>query len=188
MSNLAAALSTPSAGFKPDARFGGAIGADLGMRRPNAAEGAYADGYGKGYEDGVASATAQAEQDAAARTRIELGLGRLAENEEQRFEERLRETVLALCEQTLAPLAVDPDQLANRVSNALALLRRSEDERTLRLHPDDIALIEGRLPEHLRVEPDPAIERGGIRIETPEGGIEDGPAEWRRALTEALGL
>lgn len=188
MSDLAAALAAPSTGFRADSRFGGAIGADLAMRRPNATEGAYAEGYGKGFEDGIAQASAQAEQDAVARGRIELGLGRLAEEEERRFEERLRETVLALCEKTLAPLTADPEILASRVMNAIALLRRSEDERTLRMHPEDIALVDGRLPEHVRVEPDAALERGALRIETAEGGIEDGPSEWRRMLGEALGL
>ena len=188
MSDLAAALSVPGSGFRLDSRFGGTIAADLTMRRPNVAEGAYSEGYAKGFEDGTATAVAQAEQDSAARSRIELGLGRLAEEEERRFEERLRETVLALCEKTLAPLTADPDILAGRVVNAIGLLRRSEDERTIRLHPDDIVLIEGRLPEQVRIEPDPALERGALRIETPEGGIEDGPIQWRLALSEALGL
>jgi flagellar assembly protein FliH len=188
MSDLAAALAMPSGGFRADSRFAGAIGADLQMHRPNGAETAYADGYGKGFEEGVGQALAQADLNAAARGKIELGLGRLAEQEEQRFEERLRETVLALCETTLAPLTADPDILATRVTNALGLLRRSEDERTLRMHPDDLALLTGRLPDHVRVEPDPALERGALRIETAEGGIEDGPGEWRRVLSEALGL
>ena len=91
MSDLAAALSVPGSGFRLDSRFGGTIAADLTMRRPNVAEGAYSEGYAKGFEDGTATAVAQAEQDSAARSRIELGLGRLAEEEERRFEERLRE-------------------------------------------------------------------------------------------------
>ena len=188
MSDLAAALAAPASGFRADSRFGGHFAVDLAIRKPNLAEGAYAEGYAKGLEDGAANAETAIRQDAAAREQIELGLGKLAEGEEHRFEERLRETVLALCEMTLAPLAVEPEQLANRVAKALDLLRRSEDERTLRLHPDDIALIAGRLPDHVRVEPDPALERGGLRIETPEGGIEDGPSQWRRVLAEALGL
>ena len=121
MSDLAAALSVPSSGFRLDSRFGGTIAADLTMRRPNVAEGAYSEGYAKGFEDGTATAVAQAEQDSAARSRIELGLGRLAEEEERRFEERLRETVLALCEKTLAPLTADPDILAGRVVNASSI-------------------------------------------------------------------
>lgn len=188
MSDLAAALSAGGGGFRADSRFGGAIAADLVMRRPNPAEGAFTDGYAKGFEEGAAQANAQAQQDAAACGTIEIGLGRLAESEELRFEQRLRETVLALCEQTLAPLAIDPDMLEKRVANALGLLRRTEDERTLRLHPDDLALIAGRLPEQVRVEADPSLERGELRIETAEGGVEDGPGHWHRALAEALGL
>jgi flagellar assembly protein FliH len=48
-------------------------------------------------------------------------------------------------------------------------------------------LIGTRLPASLTVEADPSVERGGLRIETTDGGIEDGPSHWRRALAEAFG-
>ena len=41
-------------------------------------------------------------------------------------------------------------------------------------------------PEGLAVEPDPALERGSLRFETASGGVEDGPAHWRRAIAEAI--
>jgi len=56
----------------------------------------------------------------------------------------------------------------------------------LRLHPDDITLLGAQLPEGLDVLADPALERGALRIESANGGVEDGPAHWRRAITEAL--
>lgn len=157
-------------------------------QEPDPAEGAFADGYARGFDEGVAQAEAKAALDAAARGRIEQGLGRLTEADQFRIEEKLRETVLVLCEQTLAPLAADPQAIADRVSRALDLFRRSEDEKVLRLHPEDIDLLAGRLSDGLRVEPDPTLERGELRVETPEGGVEDGPGQWRRALSEALGL
>jgi flagellar assembly protein FliH len=43
-----------------------------------------------------------------------------------------------------------------------------------------------RLPPALEVLPDPALERGALRIETQAGGVEDGPAHWHRAIAEAL--
>jgi len=190
MSNLAAtlsALSAPAAGFKADARFGNLF-APAAQDEPDPCEGAFADGYARGREEGFAQAQEQAERDAVARNRIELGLGLLAEDDERRLDEKLRETILVLCEQTLAPLVADPDALVVRVTKALGLLRRSEDDRVLRLHPEDIALLTGQLPEHLKIEPDAALERGEIRVETAEGGVEDGPGQWRRALAEALGL
>jgi flagellar assembly protein FliH len=56
------------------------------------------------------------------------------------------------------------------------------------LHPADSVLLADRLPEGTRVEPDATLERGELRFETAEGGVEDGPGQWRRALCEALGL
>jgi len=33
---------------------------------------------------------------------------------------------------------------------------------------------------------DPSLERGAIRVEGTSGGVEDGPATWRKAIAEAL--
>jgi flagellar assembly protein FliH len=67
------------------------------------------------------------------------------------------------------------------------MLQRSQDERRVLLNPEDLKLVEGRLAAGLIVEADANVERGGLRIETPDGGIEDGPVHWRRVLAEAFG-
>ena len=100
--------------------------------------------------------------------------------------QRLQDTVLALCEQTLVPYALDAKILAQRVERAVAMFSRAEDERVIRLHPDDLALVSEQLAADWTVTPDPALERGALRIESQSGGVEDGPAQWRRALTEAF--
>ena len=188
MSSLPEALFLRGGGFTPDTRFG-ALQAYAGGAGPNdPIEAAFSEGYAKGFEDAAAQSKAQAEQDAAARGRIETAFERLADSEGLRLEERLRETVLALCEHALAPLATDPEALTARISKVLMALRRSEDERVLRLHPEDMVLIAGRLPENVKVEPDPSLSRGELRVETAEGGMEDGPDQWRRTLAEALAL
>jgi flagellar assembly protein FliH len=66
------------------------------------------------------------------------------------------------------------------------MLARADDERVLRLHPDDFALIGKALPDELEVRSDPALERGALRLESVNGGVEDGPAHWRRAIAEAI--
>ena len=66
------------------------------------------------------------------------------------------------------------------------MLARADDERLIRLHPDDIALLSPRFAADWQVAPDPALERGALRVETPNGGVEDGPDLWRRAIAEAL--
>jgi flagellar assembly protein FliH len=73
-----------------------------------------------------------------------------------------------------------------RIERAVALFARTEDERVIRLHPDDIALLAPRFTADWQVVPDAALERGSLRVETASGGIEDGPELWRRAIAEAL--
>ena len=100
--------------------------------------------------------------------------------------QKLVVTVTALCEAALAPLALDRDALLRRVEAATAMLARADDDKVLRLHPEDLVLIAKHLPQGLEALADPALERGALRIETPAGGVEDGPAHWHRAITEAL--
>lgn len=147
---------------------------------------AWAEGYAKGLGD-AQEAAAQwiAEQDAA-RSRIEFGLGKLDAAMQSELEDRLRETVIALCEAAIAPAALDPDALTRRVQVAAAMLARAEDQRVIRLHPEDLALIAARLPEDWHFEPDASLERGALRVEGAAGGVEDGPEQWRRAINEAL--
>ncbi|BBC72153.1 flagellar assembly protein H [Altererythrobacter sp. B11] len=148
------------------------------------------DAFQRGYAEGVAEARAEAAREAAERQaaerRIELAFSALDEETAAEMRERLRLTVLALCEHAIAPLAVDPEGLANRVERAVAMLQRSQDERRVLLHPQDLALVRDRLPADLKAEADPSVERGALRIETSDGGIEDGPAQWRRILAETF--
>ena len=102
--------------------------------------------------------------------------------------QRLRDTVAALCETALAPMALDEDALFARIERAVGMFSRADDERTIRLNPDDLTLISPRLAEDWQIVPDPALPRGALRVETASGGVEDGPAEWRRAIAEAMAL
>jgi flagellar assembly protein FliH len=66
------------------------------------------------------------------------------------------------------------------------MLARIDDERVIRLHPDDLTLVAPRLSGGWEVQPDPALTRGAIRIEARNGGVEDGPEQWRQAIEEVL--
>lgn len=149
------------------------------------------EAYERGYSEGAAHAAEdarKAELDReAARGAIELAFTRLDADDAARLSERLRDTVLALCEAAVLPLALDPNGLRQRVERAVGMLQRAQDERVVRLNPEDLVLIGARLPASLTVEADASVERGGLRIETADGGVEDGPSHWRRALAEAFG-
>jgi len=148
------------------------------------------EAFERGRRQGVAEATdraraAEAERDGA-RRQIELAFSRMNDVELAELRDRLRLTVLALCEEAIAPLALDLDALALRVERAAAMLRRAQDEKRVALNPEDFALVVARLPAGLEAVPDPLVERGSLRIDTADGGIEDGPGQWRRILAEAF--
>ncbi len=149
-------------------------------------QGAFADGYAQGAEDARRAAQGEAAEADAARHRIETALVRMDDDLVHQLQDRLRQTVLSLCEDALGPLAIDAEALARRVAAAAAMLARAEDARVIRLHPEDLALVHARLPEAWHCEPCPTLERGAIRVEGAQGGVEDGPEQWRRAIEDAL--
>ena len=147
---------------------------------------AYAQGYADGAGDVRVETLATAAADAQAGGTLQLAFIRLDRALEEQLRDRLRATVAALCEAALAPLALDVDLLERRVAAAAAMLARADDARVIRLHPDDIKLLTSRMRADWEVLADPSLERGAIRVEGTSGGVEDGPATWRKAIAEAL--
>lgn len=187
MSSLPLAALAQISSFAPDPRFA-ARGAPI-LEAPAASDPgaqAWEAGYAAGSAETQQGADQAAAELAAARSRIELALARLDTEQTEQLRQKLFAAIEALCEASLAPLRLDPGALAARVERAAAMLARADDQRILRLHPADLALVAHHLPEGLEVRPDPALERGALRLETANGGVEDGPAHWRRAIAEAL--
>lgn len=186
MSSLPLAELSSGAGFACDPRF-----VEVSVPPPEPTGDPVAEAWAEGHAAGLAEAQAEAavrrKEEQKARHQIELALARLDADQQEDLRQRLIETVTALCNGALAPLAIDPALLAERAARAAAMLARADDNAVLRLHPDDLALVKRHLPKGLATEPDPALERGNLRLEGSAGGIEDGPAQWRRALAEALG-
>ncbi len=184
-------------GFTPDRRFGAGRRASDGPApaeseasppsdAPDPLAEAFSQGFAAGFEQAAQAAQDRAEADAAARAGLRTALDRLDAQAQEQLRLRLRETVAALCESALTPLALDTGALERRIAKAVALFARAEDERVLRLHPADIALVSPELDAQWSLQADAALERGTLRVETPSGGIEDGPAAWRQAIAEAL--
>lgn len=192
---LAFAAFGGSTGFRGDARFAPLAEADEPpLPRPTEPEAEpedplareWAEGFIAGAAQARAEAEALAQETAAAREALGLSFARLDRELEEELRLRLRDTVAALCEEALAPLALDEAALVRRIERAVSMLARADDERVIRLHPQDMALVRQNLPAEWTVQGDPALERGALRIETANGGVEDGPAQWRRAIAEAL--
>lgn len=148
------------------------------------------DAYDRGYAEALHAATAQAQAQEAERRQMDQQIAlRFAQWDDETakaMRERLRLTVIALCEETVLPLALDMDGLLARIQRAVDMLQRATDERRVLLNPADFERICHRLPEGLSAQPHPSVEPGGLRIETPDGGVEDGPSQWRQALAEAF--
>lgn len=177
-----------ASGFQCDRRF--AASALPRQPIPTEPEDPIAAAWAEGYSAGAAQARAEAEDlanaDAQARETLSLNFARLDKELAESLRQRLRDTVAALCETALTPLVLDETALIRRIERALALFQRAEDERFIRLNPQDMAMISDRLAAEWQVLPDPGLERGALRIETVSGGVEDGPAQWRLAIAEAL--
>jgi flagellar assembly protein FliH len=187
-----ALLALAPAGFAADSRFGRGAPSPAGNTSaqeplPDPLEEAFA----RGAEEGEARARAAYEIKLAELEARYAGLGcELAEqaiDEGDRLRSMLRETVAALCEQAVAPFALDHELLARRVEKAASMLMRAADERRIRLNPADKEAIEGLVAPGLVLEEDPSLSPGCIRIETEDGGIEDGPPSWADAIRSAVG-
>lgn len=192
MSDLFSLAGRGGGGFSRDLRFATTAVARIAAPDPDEAPDPLSVAYAEGHADGMAQARAQAEAEAlvdeAARMHFSFSFSRLDAELAEALRDKMHATVSALCESVLQPLALDPEALARRVETAVAMFVRADDERVIRLHPEDAALVAARLPADWTFVPDAGLDRGALRVETSSGGIEDGPLQWRAAVTEALRL
>ena len=129
---------------------------------------------------------AQLMAERAGRATIELAFARFDSDSARLLRDRMPATVHALCEEAVLPLALDAEGLARRVEAAVAMLQRKHDGRVVHVHPEDLKLVDGLVQADLELVPDESVERGGLRVETDDGGVEDGPEQWGRALAEVF--
>lgn len=183
-----AALSKGS-GFQADSRFAAVI------ERPPEPEPAaethdavVADMLADAEARGREAALAEMANEGAARAALKLSFQKLDARLNEQLAQRLAETVAALCETALAPLALDAEALQRRCAAAAALLGDGIAEAKLRLHPDDISLLDPDFAARWTVIPAAEQLRGTVNFDSAEGAVRDGPEEWRAAVREALGL
>lgn len=184
MSRIAyAALGRPGS-FARDGRYAKPQVSEEPVETEDVAEKAYRAGYEDGQLSARADFDAQLTAERAARSAIELAFARFDAESERQLRDRLLATVHALCEEAVLPLALDSKGLARRVEAAAAMLQRKHDQRIVHIHPEDLELVKASVPASLELVADGSVERGGLRVETDDGGVEDGPQQWRRALAE----
>lgn len=179
----------PTAGWDPFDPQGGRTPAPPASEPEqafDALEAARAEGFAEGMAAAERMAATRGEADAAALAKLTAALEALAPVERDGLAARLRQTVLYLVTRIVGETGVAPERLAARIDAAAQLLADNSDPATLRLNPDDFALLEGRLPARVLTIADGQIERGGFRIETRTTAIEDGPTAWLGQLAAAI--
>ncbi|MGK6318454.1 FliH/SctL family protein [Sphingomonas sp. DT-204] len=175
--------SNPTAGWNP---------LDADMTQPET--GAFIDpiaaareaGYAEGLAAGLAQAAADAERDRALAEAIGAALAGGDRLDRERIARQLRETVMLLVSRLVGEAGVSGELLAARIDAAVELLADSAESALLRLHPADMALIEGKLPKTLFPVADPAVARGSFVLESASTIVEDGPEQWLDQLAHAI--
>lgn len=138
----------------------------------------------EGYAQGLAAAAAEAGRDQALADNIVAALqGRV---DRDRVAQQLRQTVLFLVAKLVGESGVAPDVLAGRIEAATDLLSDSAESAMLRVHPDDVALLDGRLPATVFAVGDAAVARGSFVLESASTIVEDGPELWLDQLAQAI--
>lgn len=86
----------------------------------------------------------------------------------------LTETVTRLVRQIVGEVQIDAAMLKERAESVAEMVSAESGPARLRMHPDDIAMLEG-VDLGLPVAADHHLASGTIILETGEGWIEDGP-------------
>lgn len=143
-----------------------------------------------GFENGVATEKRLAlegrEQDLEAIGLLQGQVRQIDTESIQQIEIRMREAVIALCRQVIDDCPIPVDRLAERIRTAVKMIVKPHNERTICVNPADLPLLTGSLPAEWKLVGSPDLPRGGMRVATAEGGIEDGPEQWKLALEEAI--
>lgn len=143
-----------------------------------------------GVAEGRAAALAEVEEararEAALLDQVSEALAAGAHFDRERMAGHLRQTVLHLVQRMIGDAGVAPDILAARITAAVDLLADGAESALLRLHPDDVPLVEGRLPATIFPIGDPHVGRGSFVIESASTVVEDGPEIWLEQLALAI--
>ena len=143
-----------------------------------------------GYDEGVAAALAQvaanADRDRALMDSVVAAINDDRRIDRDRLAGHLRQTVLQLVRQMVGEAGVDADLLDRRVKLAAGMLADDAESAVLRLNPEDMALVDGRLPENIFAAGDASVERGHFVLESSATIVEDGPGLWLEQLALAI--
>ena len=147
---------------------------------------AHAAGFAAGRAAMLEELDAAQGRETALLDQVSNALAGAAHFDRERMAGHLRQTVLHLVTKMVGEVGIAPDVLSARITAAVDLLADGAESALLRLHPDDVALVEGRLPSSVFPVGDPHVQRGGFVIESASTIVEDGPDLWLEQLASAI--
>ena len=146
--------------------------------------------FAEGFEEGRRAVEELVNDERAALAHLMQSLETLRPEPSKGLAMLLAETVERLVHQIMGEVTIDKATLHARALGAAELIGEESGRLRLRLHPEDLALLEGmELPAPAVA--DPHLMRGTVMLETDEGWIEDGPEarlEKLRAALDRMGL
>ena len=143
-----------------------------------------------GYAEGLAAALTQGGEDFERRQALLAELARAltsaARFDRETMARQLRQTVMFLVTKTVGEAGVSADLLTRRIEAAADLLSDAAESAILRVHPDDVALLDGLLPKTVFSVGDALVARGSFVLESASTIVEEGPELWLEQLASAL--
>ncbi len=144
----------------------------------------------QGYDEGLAEAIANGgrlgERDQALLDGLVAAIADDRRVDRERLAAHLRATVLLLVTKMVGEAGVDADLLTRRVAAAARIIGDDIESALLRLNPDDMALVEGKLPGNIFAAADANVARGHFVLESSATIVEDGPDQWLEQLAQVI--
>ena len=147
---------------------------------------AHAAGYAEGIAAALADVAATGERDRALLVSLAQALQADDRGDRDAVARRLRQTVLFLVTRLVGEVGIAPDMLTKRIDAAADMLSDAAESAMLRVHPDDVVLLEGKLPRQIFAVGDDAVARGSFVLESASTIVEDGPELWLEQLAQAI--
>ena len=149
----------------------------------------HADSFAQGFDAGRRTAELEFAGERQAIARLAEQLETLRPEPTSALAALIAETVERLVTQIVGSAEIDGALLQQRAEAAAKLIGEDTEPAKLRLHPDDVPLLEAaRIP--VAIVADESLRRGSIVLDTGSGWIEDGPAvrlERLRATLDSFG-
>ena len=156
----------PAGGFEPAADAGPPPITDIETLR--------AEAFAEGFEQGRQAAIIEFAREREALAALIRSAETLQPESSAALAAVLAETVTRFVRQIVGEVKINPKTLKERAEAIAELVTTESGAARLRMHPDDIAMLEG-VELGVAMAPDHHVASGTIVLETSEGWIEDGP-------------